>query len=211
MMRVSLLSLLALSACSGAYGRRVPDDVVERLPYESRIELLESENALAVALDRVDEANGEITRARDGLRRAKSRQEEAEDEVDRAEDDVSRGVAKLAVEESQARVIHLRARQHLNVEREEIEQLALRCAYARFELARLAAARKAKVEGSEKLEPSDFEKQAETCEARVKEARKELSEPEAEEQAARKTWNEKRAALSQKTFDGKASPFIEEL
>ena len=58
-------------------------------------------------------------------------------------------MAQLAIDEAEARVEYLRARQRLNVALQEVEQLALRCAFARFELARLTAARKAKVEGSE--------------------------------------------------------------
>ena len=211
MKRILLLTLPLLAACGPAYSMRVPDRLVQRLPYETRIELLEAENALALAIDKVDESANEIARARDNIRRAKSRLAAAEDEEDRAPDATSREVAKLAIEEAEARVEYLRARQRLNVGLHEVEQLALRCAFARFELSRLTAARKAKVEGSEGLEPKDFEEQVAECEADVKAERAELAEDTSEEKAAREAWEVKKAALAKKTFDARASPYVEAL
>ncbi len=207
-----LLTLLPLlAACGPRYGMRVPDDMVKKLPYETRIELLEAENDLAVAIDRVDTSQGEILRARDNIRRARSRAEAAEEELDRAEDTVSREVAQLTIEEAEARVEYLRARQRLNVDLLEVEELALRCAFARFELARAKAARKSKVEGSEELELKDFEEQIAECEAEVKEERAELTGSTAEEKAAREAWEAKKAALAKKTFDARTSPYVENL
>lgn len=211
MKRILLFPLLLLAACGPRFGKRVPDGLVQRLPYETRIELLESENDLALAIDKVDESANEVARARDNIRRAKSRLAAAEDEEDRAPDTTSREVAKLTIEESEARVKYLRAHQRLNVGLREVEQLSLRCAFARFELARLTAARKAKVEGSEKLEPKDFEEQVSKCEAAVKEERTDLAEDTATEKAAREAWEVKKAALAKKTFDARASPYVEAL
>lgn len=211
MKRIVLLTLPLLAACGPAYGTRVPDRLVERLPYETRIELLEAENDLALAIDKVDESANEILRAREHLRRAKSRLEAAEDEEDRAADATAREVAQLAIAEAEARVKYLRAKQRLNVGLHDVERLALRCAFARFELARLTAARKAKVEGSESLDPKDFEQQVAECEAEVKEERADLAEDISEEKAAREAWEARKAALAKKTFDARASPYVEEL
>ncbi|PTL81948.1 hypothetical protein [Vitiosangium sp. GDMCC 1.1324] len=201
--------LLLAAACGPRYGMRVPDKLVEKLPYESRIELLESENDLALAIDKVDEASNELLRARDSIRRAKARQSAARDEESRAPDEASREVAKLAIEESKARVEYLRAKQRVNVGLRDVEQLSLRCAFARFELARLQAARKAKVQGSEKLDPKKFEDQVSRCETKVKEERAELAEDSAQEKTAREAWEVKKTALAKKTFDARASPYVE--
>lgn len=206
-----LLLLLATAACGPRYGLRVPDTLVTKLPYETRIELLESENDLALAIDRMDEAHNEILRTRDSLRRAKGREAAAEDEEDRAPDAASREVAKLAIEEARARVEYLRAKQRLNVGQREVEELALRCAFARFELARLQATRKAKVEGSEKLDPKKYEAQVSECEAEVKEERSTLAADTAQEKTAREAWEVKKTALAKKTFDARASPYVENL
>ena len=145
----SAILLLVLSACGPKYGMRVPDKVVSNLPFETRIELLEAENELAVAIDRRDEAQNEILRARDHLRRAKDRLSAAEDEIDAAKDEVSREVAQLALAEAKARVHYMRSKQEVDVWRHEIEELALRCAGDRYEVARLTAAKQARAEGSE--------------------------------------------------------------
>jgi hypothetical protein len=203
--------LLLAAACGPRYGMRVPDKLVAKLPYESRIELLESENDLALAIDKVDEASNEILRAREALRRAKSREQAAEDEEKRAPDASSREVAKLAIEEARARVEYLRAKQRLNVALRDVEELAMRCAFARFELARLQATRKAKVEGSEKLDPKKYETQVSGCEAQVKAERGALAADTAQEKTAREAWEVKKAALAKKTFDARASPYVENL
>ncbi|MCE9669390.1 hypothetical protein LY474_16390 [Myxococcus stipitatus] len=204
-----LFSLLA--GCGPRYGMKVPGSLEKKLPFEVRIELLEAENELALAVDKVDESHNEIDRARDNIRRARSRLDAAEDEVDRATDEVSRDVAKLAIAEAEARVDYLRARQRLSVGLRDVAELSLRCAFAKFELARLTAARKAKVEGSEKLDPKDFEEQVNECEAEVKEERADLAEDEKEEKAAREAWEAKKSALARKTFDARASPYVENL
>ncbi|WP_375771145.1 hypothetical protein NR798_09675 [Archangium gephyra] len=205
------LLLLLAAACGPRYGMRVPDKLVAKLPYETRIELLESENDLALAIDKVDEAGNEILRARESLRRAKSREQAAEDEEKRAPDAASREVAKLAIDEARARVEYLRAKQRLNVALRDVEELATRCAFARFELARLQAARKAKVEGSEKLDPKKYEAQVSGCEAEEKAERGGLAADTAQEKTAREAWEVKKAALAKKTFDARASPYVENL
>src|SRR5262249_27024947 len=52
---------------------RVPSRVLERLPYESEVELLEAENDRALAVDHLEEARNEVTRHRGAIRRAKDR------------------------------------------------------------------------------------------------------------------------------------------
>jgi hypothetical protein len=187
----------------------VPGDVLERLPYEAKIELLEAENDLALAVDRLDEAHNEVSRARDQLRRAKDRQKAADDEVSNAQDAVSKEVAQLAVAESEKRVDFLRAQQKVNVKEETLAEKNLDCAYARYELSRLAAARKAKLEGIEKLPAEKFDEQVKECEARYATMKDELKETNAEAEQRRAQWDVARASLAKKTFDARASPYVE--
>ena len=134
----------------------------------------------------------------------------AEDEVDRAQDPKSKEIAELAVDEANTRVEYLRAQQEVNVARRELEQLQLQCAMARFELARLTAARKAKVEGAEKLEPAEFESQAKACDEEVKAKRAELkANQQTVAETAKAAWETKKTALAKKTFDARASPYVE--
>lgn len=201
-------ALVVLSGCN-PYGKRVPGDILEKLPYEARIELLEAENELAIAIDRVDEAHADMLRMRDQLRRGRDRLKAAENEVGEAEDANSRAVAELAVIEGEARVEWLRARQHVNVRDQELAALQLLCAKARFEQARLLASRKAKLEGSESYDPKEFEEQVKACDAEYAERKNEAKELIQEAENARKTWEQSRSTLAKKTFDARASPFVE--
>jgi hypothetical protein len=207
-MRTWALLMVALLA-AGCGLRRVPGNVLDHLPYEAKIELLEAENDLAVAVDRLDEARSEVGRARERIRRGKARRSAASDEVGQARDPASRLVAELAVTEAEKRVDWLRAQQQVNVREEDLAGRNLTCAFARYELARLTAARKAKLEGSERLEPADFEGQVKDCEARYAEDKDKVKLVAAEAEAARVTWDQARAALAKKTFDARASPYVE--
>lgn len=196
---------LALSGCM----KKVPDSMIDKLPYEARIELLEAENDLAVAVDRVDEAHNEVVRTRELIARSKDRLKAANSEVSNANGTLSIEVATLAVTESEARVEYLKAKQKLNVMEEDLASQFLKCAYAKFELSRLTAARKAKLEGSESLAPEDFEGQVKACEDKYAEQKAVFKEKEGEANALRASWDDSKEKLAKKTFDARASPYVE--
>ena len=105
-----LLGLLTVgAACGGHYNTKVPDDMVRQLPYENKIDLLEAENDLFIAYDKVDETENEVTRTRDQIRRAKRAEGIASDEVGQAKDPATREIAQLTVDEVRARIEYLRA------------------------------------------------------------------------------------------------------
>lgn len=204
-------ALLLAAGCGGKYGRTVPDDLVNKLTYENKIDLVEAENDLFVAYDKVDESENEILRTRDQIRRAKKSESLAGEEIGQARDQPSKDVAVLARDEAQARVEYLRARQDLNTRNRTLDELNRTCAVARYQLARLLAVRKVKVPGSERYEPKDYEQQVKACEAELAE-RKKASKPEQERmERARAEWEKKRDVLARKTFDARASPFVEKL
>ena len=209
MKRLSLILALGAFACGPRYGVRVPNEVITKLPYETRIELLEAENDLAAAIDKVDESENEVARTRDAIRRSRQRETAAWREVGDAHDARSREVAELALEEARARVEFLRAQQDTNVQNQWQEELALRCAFAKFEVARLEVARKAKVEGSEKLKPEDFARQVADCESELKRRQESRADEKKRFAEARKAWDDKKQALAKKTFDARASPYVE--
>ena len=208
MRRAALLALLCVG-CGTRYGKRVPSELVERLPYETRIDLLEAENDLAVAYDKVDEAQNEIDRTRAAIRRAKRDVNAADDAADDAKDAPTREVAKLAEQEAQARLDYLRARQELNAEDRDVEDLALTCAKARFELARLDAAQKAKVEGAESLDRKAFDGQVKACDQDLARRRDDEKPAKANLDKVQAGWEMRKQALAQKTFDARASPYVE--
>ena len=86
-LRLSSLALASLALGSiGCGAKRIPNDVLEKLPYESKIELLEAENELALAVDHLDEAHSEVTRTYQAIQRAKDRRSSAKGEVGDARD-----------------------------------------------------------------------------------------------------------------------------
>jgi hypothetical protein len=200
---------LLLSACGPRYAKKVPPELVTKLPYEVRIELLEAENDLGVAVDQRDEAESEVLRTRTAIRRARDRKVAAEREVGEANDAVSREVARLAVDEAGSRIDYLRARQDVNVAVQERDELALQCAWATYELAKLNAARKAKVEGAEKLPLKDFEEQPKQCQAEVVNKQLRVTQENKRAETSKADWEAKKTALARKTFDARASPYVE--
>ncbi len=205
-----LLVIVIAAVTAAACGvKRVPDSVIEKLPYEARIDLLEAENDLAIAVDRLDETRNEVTRTKDQIRRAKDRLSGARSEVGSAADPTSREVAELAVNEGEARLDYLRARQEVNGEEEKLADMALTCAIARFEQAKLETARKKKIEGSEALDPADFEGQVKQCEEKYAAARTEAKNVSAQAEEVKNKWEGARSALAKKTFDARASPYVE--
>ena len=202
------LLILAILLSAGCV-KHVPDAIIDKLPYEARIELLEAENDLALAVDRLDEASNEWLRTRDLIRRAKDRLKAADKEVSNAVDTLSREVAQLAVTEADARVEYLRAKQKVNVLEEDLAKLFLTCAYTRFEQSKLTAARKAKLEGSESLDPAEFENAVKVCDEKHAAAKAAMKDTEGEATTLRSAWDATKEKLAKKTFDARASPYVE--
>lgn len=206
---VAVASALCLGCAPRYSNKKVPGELVAKLPYEVRIELLEAENELGVAVDQRDEAESEVLRTRNAIRRARDRKAAAEREVGEAHDQVSKEVARLAVDEAGARIEYLRARQEANLAVQERDDLALQCAWAKYELAKLNAARKAKVDGAEKQPLKEFEEQPRQCQAEVVNKQLRVTQEIQQAEAAKATWDAKKSALAKKTFDARASPYVE--
>ena len=200
------------AGCGGKYGRTVPNDMVNTLTYENKIDLVEAENDLFVAYDKVDEAENEILRTRDRIRRAKKSESLANDEIGQAKDQATKDVAQLARDEAQARVDYLRARQDLNVSNRSLDELEPHLRHR--PLPARPAPGGAQGEGAaaaRRYDPKDFEKQVASCQAELAEKKK-ASKPEQERmEKARAEWEKKRDLLARKTFDARASPFVEKL
>lgn len=201
--------VLVLVMSSGCGVKRVPDSIIEKLPYESRIDLLEAENDLAIAVDKLDETRAEVQRTKDQIRRAKDRLSAANSEAGSASDPTSREVAQLAIVEGDARLDWLKARQGVNLEEEKLATIALTCALSRFEQSKLEAARKKKIEGSEALDPAEFENQVKLCDEKYAAARTEAKDISTQADEVKARWETSKSALAKKTFDARASPYVE--
>ena len=102
-------ALILLAGCGGKYGRTVPDDMVNKLTYEDKVDLVEAENDLFVAYDRVDDAENEISAPEiDSAGRRSPSRSPARRLARR--DPGTKELAVLSRDEAQARVDYLRAR-----------------------------------------------------------------------------------------------------
>jgi hypothetical protein len=92
------------------------------------------------------------------------------------------------------------------LERDDVQQ---QCAWAKNELAKLTAARKAKVNGAEKLDLKEFEAQPKACQTEVVAYQLRVTERAKRASAQKAQWEARKTSLAQKTFDARASPYVE--
>ena len=79
----------------------------------------------------------------------------------------------------------------------------------RFEQAKLDTARKKKIEGSEALDPAAFEAQVKACDDKLAQARNQAKAVGAQAEDVKNKWESTKSALAKKTFDARASPYVE--
>ena len=190
------------------YGMRVPDALVKKLPYETRIELLEAENDLALAIDKVDEARATRSpRPRQHPPRHAPAPRPPSGEVDRAEDAVSQRGGPARHRRRRRRAWSTCARgSELNVALQE--RGAARAALRLRPLRAGAADGRPQGEGGGQrgAGPEGVRGPGDRVRRGGEGGARELGEDSAEEKAAREAWEAKKAALAKKTFDARASP-----
>ena len=198
----AVLAVVFLSACGL---KRVPPEVITRLPLENKIELLEAENDFYIAVDRHDEATDRALHTRDELRQARARIGEAKDARSRikseSNDPRQAEVADLAVEEAYEKRDWLESWVGVQWALVSVEDANLEVAQARFE--------KAKVQGSEKLDMAAFEAQVKSLEAKAKHKAEDAEADRKKAEDVRGKWNATRRALAQKTGGALGSPWVE--
>ena len=211
--RIRLLAALAALVLGGCGIKRVPPEVISRLPLENKIELLEAENDFYIAIDRHDEATDRALHTRDELRQARDRIGEAKDARSRikSESNDSRQyeVADLAVEEAYEKRDWLESWVDVQWALVKAEDANLDVARARFEKSKVALCKKAKVQGSEKLDMAAFEAQVKSLEERAKRIAEDAEAQRKKAEDVRGKWNATRRALAQKTGGALGSPWVE--
>ncbi len=191
---------------------RVDARAVDALPLEVKLDLIEAENDLFIAVDAVDEAQTRALDARDELRRARTRVKEAEEALDAAEekgDPKLLEIAQLAVKEAEQREDFLDTWVDIQWDLLDVEELKLAAARARFERVKAQAVKKANLKGAEEIELKDFEEEVAAREADAKEAEEDVKEAIAEAEKGRAEWNETRRVLAEKTGGGQGSPWVQ--
>jgi chromosome segregation ATPase len=200
-------ALLLLSGCATQYGKRAPGGVVGKLSYEGRVWLLDSERELAIVQERVNEAVSDVGHATEDRDAAERRLSKVAGEVEQIDKDTDGPT--LAVREAKAQVVWALAQEQAALARREVEQFALTCARARYELAIVEIAKKVKGEDAEALSPDELADQADRCNDELLERRAKLRELEDKPRLARSEWDRRRSALARKNKLIRPGPYVE--
>jgi hypothetical protein len=213
MKRVILaLTLGAMVACGGPVSLRVKPSLVKALPVESRIDLLDAENALFAAIDSLDEARDDVENAEAESDAAGDRIDEAKDQRKKAREAKDSGasdVAELAIAEAQERKKYLKVQLrvlHKDVEGREAD---LDVARARYELARAQAVKKAALDGSQKMKVEDYEAQVAKLEERAKAVHDKADAMRQDAETQKQSWTDSRAALAKASGGAQGSTWVE--
>ncbi|MGI5861781.1 MAG: hypothetical protein ACOX6T_06940 [Myxococcales bacterium] len=208
-MRRAFPLLLLLAGC-GLH--RVDPAAVKALPLEARLDLLEAENELFIAVDAVDEASFRLEDAREAYRSADDRIDEAKAALGQAEkgkDPHLIEVARLAVQAAKEREAFLDVWRDVEAARLDVEKARLELAQVRFERTKALAVKRANIAGAEKLDLEDYDAAVADLEEEVKQREEEARLAEEGAGKARSRWQATRKLLAQKTGGGQGSPWVE--
>jgi len=200
---------LLLSGCGLL---RVEERAVALLPLESKLDLIEAENDLFIAIDAVDEAANRVNETKDDYRNAGNRIAEAKEALNQAElakDPKLIEVGKLSVQESNDRQAFLSYWVDVMWALLDVEKAKLELARGRYERTRAQAVKKANVSGAQKIKMEDFDKQVASLEADVKALTAKATSRNAAAEKVRGTWYATRRVLAQKTGGAQGSPWVE--
>jgi len=203
------LALLVLGGCGTT---RVADKSVAALPLESKLDLIEAENDLFIALDAVDETSTRVLETRDEYRQADDRIDEAEEALEKAEqgkDGTLLQVAQLSLQETKERKEFLEAWLDVQWALLDVEKAKLDLARARFERTKAQLVKKANVEGAESIDTADFDEQVRDLEQEVKDREGDVKALSAEAERVRGVWYATRRGLAQKTGGAQGSPWVQ--
>jgi len=170
-MRLALAVAAALLLLPGCGLLRVDDSAVQRLPLESKLDLIEAENDLFIAVDAVDEAANRVIETKEDYKKADnaiSEAGEALSQAEQAKDQKLIDISRLSVTESRQRRDFLDSWEDVMWAQLDVEKAKLELARGRYEKARAQAVKKANVEGAQKIKIEDYDRQVAELEATVK-------------------------------------------
>lgn len=212
-MRLALAMALGVLTVGGGCGLlRVDEGAVARLPLESKLDLIEAENDLFIAIDAVDETATRVLETKDEYENADKRIAEAYEALKNAEaadDQKLVETGQLSVQESKERKAFLSSWVDVMWAKLDLEKVKLDLARARYERNRAQSVKKANVEGAQRIKIEDFDKQVAELEAAVKAESESVAKVTAEAEKVRAVWMTTRRTLAGKTGGAQGSPWVE--
>jgi hypothetical protein len=206
------MGALALVAFWGCGHARVSEKSLAALPLEAKLDLVEAENDLFIAVDAVDEAANRVMETREEYARSGERIREAKEALKLAEasrDPKHVEIAELSIQESKERRAWLDAWLSVQWALLDAEKAKLELARGRYERTQAQTVKKANVQGAEKINLADFDGRVADLEADGKRA---MGKAQKEAQSAEKVkdaWSATRHTLAQKTGGGLGSAWVE--
>jgi hypothetical protein len=171
------------------------------LPLESKLDLIEAENDLFIAIDAVDEAAIRVSEAREDYQNSELRIDEAKESLRRAsEANTSKliDIGKLSVLEAKQRREFLSSWLDAQKAALELSETKLQLAEAQFERTKAIIVKKANVEGSQDIDLAKFDRQVSNFQEEVNEAIEAFSEDNREAEKYRSVWYSTRHKLAKK-------------
>jgi hypothetical protein len=206
------LALMSLAACGPSVSLRVSRQDVQELPVEERLDLLDAENDLFVAIDKRDDASQAVDDAKVAYRQSARRLSASVADLDRAEragNPQDMALAKIAVQEARLGRRYQSLASDLAAGNLEAMDAELLVARARFEKAKAEAVRRAKVKGSSEIVVAKFSDQLTRLERYAAKSEKSLQAIQAKADAARNAWLAVGQKLSDLTGGAKGSPWVQ--
>ena len=195
--------LAAISAaCAPRVSLRVPSDAVAELPLERRLTLLDAENELLAADDRIDAAQI-------ALEEEAGRRDQAKERLRLSREHAADAGGEAALHESEARLTF--CEREIDEQRAQlrIAEAALLVAQARFEESRAAEVEAAGLPGSRSVHRDEFHAQVERLAAAQAEVEKKSEPVRAAAGEAEQRWREARAELLRLTGGAQGSVWVQ--
>ncbi len=208
---VTVVAFLSLAACGGGVSLRVPKKSLDALPVDERLDLLDAENDLFVAIDKHDDAVEAVRDAREAYRRAASQVAQAVRDLDRSSgsSDPEAVVAREELVEAKLHRAWLDRSIDLAEEALAVADEEVLVARARLERAKAQAVERAKVPGAASLSMRDFDAQVVRLERREKSLRDDLANDRKHANEERGAWLSESRKLSDMTGGALGSPWVE--
>jgi chromosome segregation ATPase len=205
------LAALVLGGCGGL-SHTVDRDLLRDVTIENKLQLFDAENEVSIAVDESEQVQRRLRTLRAQMGEMREQLKSYDADIERAKtkkDAKAQEIATLARGVGEKKIDYLESSIALVRDQLEAQELLVRVAEAKFELAKASLIKKNNVRGAAKIDVEVFEKQVDGAVNKAKEAQKELAEPEKEVATAKAEWLTGRAALEKASGGGVGSPWAE--
>jgi hypothetical protein len=203
---------VSLLGCGGL-SYEVDRNLLRDVSVENKLLLFDAENDVSIALDEQEMQQRKIRETRTQIRAMDTLEREAEADLDRAKakkDPKAVDTASMSLDVLALKREYLEA--HVDALREKLsaQDVLVRVALAKYELAKAKLVKKNNVRGADKIDLKDFEEQVDDIVASARDAQSDVAEAEKEAAQKRQAWLAARAKLEKTGAGGAGSPWADD-